>query len=88
MKILTGKKKREYREVKPFWSNRLEKPEGYYDRVQFILGYSKNAPRMIVEHKGLDLEEVLYKITNEIKVCYAIELGNILKTEYCENILE
>ena len=48
--IASGVKKEEYREMKPYWHKRLNKQ---YDAIQFRNGYSKDAPKMLVELKGI-----------------------------------
>lgn len=49
--IASGEKKEEYREIKPYWTKRLYKK---YDTVTFQMGYSKNAPRVIVAFEGVE----------------------------------
>lgn len=47
--IASGRKREEYRDVKPFWTKRLEnwnRAKGKHV-VEFRLGYSTNAPRMV-----------------------------------------
>ena len=54
--ILEGTKKVEYREIKPYWTKRLFDEEGQpkkYDFIIFRNGYSKDAPIMKVEFKGV-----------------------------------
>ena len=71
--ILKGEKTTEYREVTPYWSKRLE--GRHYDVIQFRNGYAKIAPTMIVEFKGMGID-------NDIQGArYAIELGKILETK-------
>jgi len=48
--IASGEKKEEYREIKPYWINRLNKQ---YDVIHFRNGYSKTAPTMIIELKSV-----------------------------------
>jgi hypothetical protein len=67
--ILKGEKTTEYREVTPYWSKRLE--GRHYDVIQFRNGYAKIAPVMIVEHKGMDIDNGRY----------AIQLGEILEVK-------
>lgn len=69
--IAQGKKKEEYRGIKPYWTKRLENRK--YDKIYFKNGYSKNAPFMIVEWKGIK------KVGCKRKREYAIQLGKILK---------
>jgi len=54
--ILTGKKKIEYREIKPYWTTRLFDEKGnpkHYDLILFRNGYNKDSRKMIVEFKGI-----------------------------------
>ena len=44
--IVSGEKKEEYREIKPYWDRRLSKE---YDAILFKNGYQKNAPSVLVE---------------------------------------
>lgn len=73
--IVSGKKTREYREVKPYWTKRLVGRE--YDEIWFRNGYSKNAPFMRIEYLGY-IEE-----NNE----YVISLGKILELKNYEKVL-
>jgi ASC-1-like (ASCH) protein len=68
--IASGKKKEEYRDIKPYWQKRLNKD---YDIIHFRNGYNKNSPFMIVEYKGKTLKKF------EGKDCFAIKLGKVLK---------
>jgi len=47
--IASGEKREEYREMKPYWHNRLIGKT--YDAIQFRNGYAKDSPKMIVEFK-------------------------------------
>lgn len=49
--IASGEKKEEYREIKPYWDVRLNKP---YDAVLFRNGYSQNAPTMMFRVNWID----------------------------------
>lgn len=74
--IASGEKKEEYREIKPFWSKRLENRN--YDNIIFQLGYSKDAPRMIVGFGGVEKKIPKAEWSGGYsKPCYAIKLGNI-----------
>jgi len=68
--IASGEKKEEYRELKTYWIKRLSKygflvPANVkerdtfiqFDIIQFRIGYSKTAPMMQVECKGIDIGE-------------------------------
>ena len=67
--ILKGDKVVEYRDITPYWSKRLE--VRHYDIIKFRNGYAKLAPTMVVEYKGMDIDDGRY----------AIQLGDILETE-------
>ena len=67
--ILNGEKTTEYREVTSYWSKRLE--GRHYDVIQFRNGYAKIAPTMVVEYKGMTIDDNRY----------AIKLGNILESK-------
>ena len=74
--ISSGKKKEEYREMKPYWTKRLIKKDGskkIYDFIIFTNGYRKDSPKMKVEWKGLTSQMF------EGQLCYAIKLGKIVK---------
>jgi len=63
--IKAGEKKVEYREIKPYWKKRLfdENGEGIkYDFIIFRNGYSKDAPKMTVEFKGVRVGPEYYEI--------------------------
>ena len=49
--ILSGVKKEEYREVKPYWNIRLSNQK--YDAIKFTNGYGKDKPSFIIELKGI-----------------------------------
>lgn len=76
--IASGIKKEEYREIKPYWSTRLLNRD--YDQINFRNGYKKNAPRMLVEFKGLraDIGNIKWGAPPSSAV-YIIKLGNILE---------
>jgi len=58
--IVSGKKTKEYRQVKPYWNKRLVGKK--FDEIHFKNGYSKNAPFMRVEWKGMTKENEEYVI--------------------------
>jgi len=79
--ILSGQKKEEYREIKPYWITRLKfdiwntKP---FDFIEFRNGYAKTAPTMIVECKGIRVDMPKPEWSENAKgVCFVIELGTI-----------
>ena len=65
--IVAGTKREEYREIKPYWTKRLEGKN--FNEILFKNGYSKNAPLMRVEWLGMA------KGTTH----YIIKLGRILE---------
>ena len=75
--IAIGKKKIEYRELKPYWESRLIKSVGIvvilhqFDEIHFRNGYSKSAPFMRVKHEGTEV--------NIEDGCFEIHLGEILE---------
>lgn len=75
--IASGEKKEEYREVKEYWTKRLDGKS--YDQVHFRNGYSKDARTMLLECKGITIGEGNPKWGGVIghKV-FVIKLGEIL----------
>lgn len=64
-KILDGTKKIEYRDIKPYWTNRLLNKNGSlreFDEIRFRNGYSRNCRKMYVEFLGLNKSETHYGI--------------------------
>jgi len=76
--IAAGIKTEEYREIKPYWTKRLEKS---YDFVQFRNGYRSDAPVMTVEYHGFTIKMILHPITNKMETVYALKLGRVLWTK-------
>jgi len=77
-KIKDGIKTEEYREIKPYWDNRLLNPSNEfkeYDIVRFRNGYKKDSPCIDMEFKGITigLSPVFKKQT------YIIHLGKRLE---------
>ncbi len=78
IQILEGKKKIEYREIKPYWTKRLFE-NGIpvkYDYISFKNGYPKDAPEMKVEFLGV-------KITDK----YEILLGRVLEQRNVQGLV-
>jgi hypothetical protein len=80
--IASGDKKEEYREVKPYWNQRLQ--PNHFDAVKFRNGYNKNSPSITVEligiKKGLGNTEWG---SPENVVVYILKLGKINKKISC-----
>ena len=75
-KILNGKKKIEYRKVKPYWTKRLFNSDGKpkdFDYVYFTNGYGHKVSAMMVEYLGIG-----GTIKYQGKKCYRILLGDVL----------
>lgn len=51
--ILSGEKKEEYRDVKPYYSQRFEKRwcarDKFLERIRFRNGYAKNSPSFVAK---------------------------------------
>jgi hypothetical protein len=75
--IASGEKREEYREIKPYWDKRLNKP---YDAIQFKNGYSKDAPKILVKLGHISQSFGLVEWgAPENKRVYILTLGEILK---------
>jgi hypothetical protein len=85
--MVSGEKKKEYREVKPWMTSRLvdsktgqDKP---YDRIEFRNGRAAHSPAFTVSYKGYKLQEagVYVKFSHDVewdsrgKPTYIISLG-------------
>lgn len=83
--ILSGQKKEEYRELKPYWDNRLVNwtdDRGTlksFDTITFSNGYSKNRDQFVIECSSLCVREGNPKWgATKGQDYYVIELGNII----------
>lgn len=90
--IASGKKVHEFREDKPYWRKRLATSEGIgkeFDIVRFRNGYSKNAPVMDVESKGISFTHPKWFTfkNGEFFDCdvIVISLGKVLRIPTVEN---
>ena len=45
--IVSGEKKEEYREIKPYYESRFKKMFGISGQILFRNGYSKNSPEVV-----------------------------------------
>lgn len=94
--ILSGEKKEEYREIKPYWAKRLlwtieesdDEREGFeqYDAVEFRNGYSKDAPTMLVECKGISVGIGNPAWGAPEHPVFIIKLGKILEIKNCPSV--
>lgn len=76
--IVDGSKKIEFRQIKPYWTKKLEGRA--YDVIEFRNGYAQDAPTMQVEYDGLTQAEIGYSNGEKEKV-YALKLGRVLWTK-------
>ncbi|WP_213279305.1 ASCH domain-containing protein [Chryseobacterium indologenes] len=97
--ILKGEKKEEYRAFSDYYIDRLGEvdKEGELigtvapETIRFQMGYSKNAPQMVVECKDVlievdkDVEEGEDLTTENSN--FALILGNILENTNCEKLI-
>ncbi len=74
--ILSGEKKEEYREIKPYWDTRFSKK---YDTIRFKNGYSKDSPVFDIELKGIKKGIGKREWGGSPEVVYILQLGQILK---------
>lgn len=95
--ILSGEKKEEYREIKPYWERRLlhysfgEKERRFvfhdmevlYDFIIFRNGYSKNSRMMKVQYMGVQVGIPAFKWygSKTDKELFVISLGEIVETK-------
>ena len=89
--ILSGEKKEEYREIKPYWVNRLDNVEAlgeifirWFDAVEFRNGYQKDAPMIRIECKGITKGKAKPEWSDNWQGdVFKISLGEILDTRNC-----
>ena len=75
--ILSGEKKEEYREIKPYWEKRLIGKK--YDRIIFRNGYGSYAPWFAIELKGITQGNGKSEWgAEEGKRCFVLSLGEII----------
>ena len=80
--IKSGVKKEEYREIKRYWETRFAVMlvnKQHYDRILFKNGYSKNAPKFLIELKGIRIGTGKTEWGAESGIKYfVLELGEII----------
>lgn len=77
--ILSGAKKEEYREVKPYWNKRLHTES--FDAIMFRNGYSKDSPWCIVELLGVQRGlGIIEWGAPEREVVYILRLGEVVES--------
>lgn len=84
--IASGEKKQEYREIKDYWSKRLNSKHPYsfgcqnFDVVRFRNGYAKDAPKVTFVFNGSRIDYGNKDWGAEPgKKYFVIELGAIIK---------
>jgi hypothetical protein len=90
--IASGEKKEEYREIKPYWivrlTNQKEKwvrPLSFWkfanvDTIVFKNGYSKDAPTILVECKGISIGNAKPEWSDNWEGgVFVIQLGEIIE---------
>lgn len=85
--IAAGIKKEEYREMKEFWFNRLmefvnKQPTAFkkFGLICFTNGYSKKAPTLLVECKGISTGHAKQEWAEGwTGICFIISLGEIIE---------
>lgn len=75
--IASGEKTEEYREIKPYWEKRLKFGHNY-DAVSFRNGYSKCAPHLMIECKGIFTGHGVLAWGALKEPVFIIKLGKIL----------
>lgn len=89
--ILSGEKREEYRDIKPYWKKRLlfaengcqEYPKDF-DIIRFKNGYQKDAREMDVKFEGLSISNGIKEWGADMsKLYYTIVLGKIRSTKNC-----
>lgn len=77
--ILSGIKKEEYREMKPFWHRRFLSGK-LFDTITFSNGYGKNRRQFVIECKGVQSSLGIVEWGAPEGVCvYILKLGKILR---------
>lgn len=90
--ILSGEKKEEYREIKPYWIRRLKNPDFEqsefikFDRVLFKNGYQKNARKMTFKDCRISIGTAKPEWSDNWQGdVFVIKLGEIIETNLQSN---
>lgn len=75
--IVSGVKKEEYREIKPYWDKRLNKS---FDIVRFKNGYAEDSPTMDIELIEIITGQGKTEWGGSNKEVYILKLGKIIKS--------
>jgi len=81
--ILSGEKKEEYREIKPYWTKRLMCVSPSYTHIKFINGYGRDRPSFVIEKRSIFVGygRKSWGAPEGTEV-YVLRLGNVLTKEY------
>ena len=75
--IVNGTKKKEFRQVKKYWANRIE--GRFYEALVFKNGYAKNAPTAVFRYEGFEKEKIECPLFGPGNVeVYALKIGDRL----------
>ncbi len=87
--ILSGEKKEEYRETKPYWKRRFciyPNTDTFlchsFDTIKFTNGYAKNAPTFEIECLGIEIGKAKPEWSDNWQgEVFIIKLGNVLSNQ-------
>lgn len=80
--ILSGEKKEEYREIKPYWTKRFFNKDGStkdYNIIRFKNGYNPDSPMFDIDFKGIRIGKGKPEWGGDEYNVYIISLGDIIK---------
>jgi len=83
--ILYGDKREEYREIKNYWTKRLDffYDKKLYTHIKFTNGYGDHRPCFVIELKSISINYPFLKWVdgnNSLKKHYVLKLGEVLAT--------
>jgi hypothetical protein len=81
-KCISGEKKEEYRDIKPYYRSRFQNADGTFKQfkyVELINGYGHRSPRAIFECLGIREGLGNVKMGAPFVYCYIIGLGKMIK---------
>lgn len=79
--ILLENKKEEYREIKPYWTNRIYAKK--YKYITFRNGYARNAPQFTIELKNISQSTGKTKWgAEQDKMYFVLHLGKIINRKF------
>lgn len=75
--IVAGIKWEEYREMKAYWNRRLAGRTGF-DAVEFVNGYGKTRPRILMSLEGITIGQGRKDWGAPVGDVYILHLGNVI----------